>query len=115
MAEEEKTTNVLDDLDDLLAEVADAHLPGYQGSNIKPRKNEDSGIQQADDMAGLTAAQKKRRKKKNKKKEQRAMEENAAVGASSRNQAREMTHEELLAESKRRQMTPLREKLGASL
>ena len=45
MAEEEKRTNVHDDLDDLLAEVADAHLPGYQGSNIKPRKNEDSGIQ----------------------------------------------------------------------
>ena len=29
MAEEEKRTNVMDDLDDLLAEVADAHLPGY--------------------------------------------------------------------------------------
>ena len=104
MAEEEKRTNVHDDLDDLLAEVADAHLPGYQGSNIKPRKNEDSGIQQ-DDMAGLTAAQKKRRKKKNKKKEQRATGEDAPqvpVGASSRNRAREMTHEELVAESRRR-------------
>ena len=56
-------------------------------------------------MAGLTAAQKKRRKKKNKKKEQRATEEEAAqvpAGASSRNRAMEMTHEELVAESRRR-------------
>ena len=56
-------------------------------------------------MAGLTAAQKKRRKKKNKKKEQRATEEDASqvqVDASSRSRAREMTHEELVAESKRR-------------
>lgn len=56
-------------------------------------------------MAGLTAAQKKRRKKKNKKKEQRATGEDAPqvpVGASSRNRAREMTHEELVAESRRR-------------
>ena len=73
---------------------------------------------QQEDMAGLTAAQKKRRKKRNKKKEQRAMEANAAqaaAGASTVNKAYEMTHEELLAESKRRKMTPLREKLGASL
>ena len=39
-----------------IAEVADAHLPGYKGAGA----NEAA----ADDMAGLTAAQKKRRKKK---------------------------------------------------
>lgn len=61
MAEEMKTSNVHDDLDDLLAEVADAHLPGYTGQ-----------AEAQDDTAGMTAAQKKRRKKKNKKKEKMA-------------------------------------------
>ena len=62
MAEEyQRSNNVFDDLDDLLNEVADAHLPGYQGH--KP-------TQVLDDTDGLTAAQKKRRKRKNKKKQQ---------------------------------------------
>ena len=58
MAEEQRQTNVHDDLDDLFKEVAGADLPGYQ---------------QADEMAGMTAAQKKRRMKKNKKKEMKQM------------------------------------------
>ena len=45
MAEEMKTSNVHDDLDDLLAEVADAHLPGYSGQ-----------AEEQDDTAGMTAA-----------------------------------------------------------
>ena len=62
MTEESKTqTNVHDDLDDLLEEVAGAHLPGYTGAAAEDEKDGD------DDMAGLTATQKKRRKKKNKK------------------------------------------------
>ena len=53
--EDQRQTNVHDDLDDLLKEVAGADLPGYKGTDA------------ADEMAGLTAAQKKRRKKRNKK------------------------------------------------
>ena len=60
-----KTSNVHDDLEDLLAEVADAHLPGYTGQA-------EADVNDNDDTAGLTAAQKKRRKKKNKKKEKMA-------------------------------------------
>lgn len=55
-----------DDLEDLLAEVADAHLPGYKGA---ANGNTKAGGADNDTTAGLTAAQKKRRKKKNKKKE----------------------------------------------
>ena len=98
MVEYQAPSNVHDDLDDLLAEVADAHLPGYQ---------EASGTQPAnDEMAGMTAAQKKRRKKKNKKKEMKA---------AGHLKGRVLSQEEQMAESKRQFMTPLREKLGASL
>ena len=61
MAEEQFQSNIHDDLDDLLKEVADAHLPGY--SKACPP------LQAQDTDQLLTAAQKKRRKKKNKKKE----------------------------------------------
>ncbi len=47
MTEESKTTNVHDDLDDLLETVANAHLPGYKGDT--PAQTEE------DEMAGLTA------------------------------------------------------------
>ena len=66
MVEDPKQTNVHEDLEDLLAEVADAHLPGYSGSTAQPGA-------QNDDTAGLTAAQKKRRKKNKKKKELKQM------------------------------------------
>ena len=105
MAEEARETrNVHDDLDDLLAEVADAHLPGYSGASARV------DTEPADEMAGLTAAQKKRRKKKIKKKEKIAEAKAAAAGL-----AQEKTNEEMLAESKKRHMTPLKDKLGASL
>ena len=109
MAEEvKKSTNVHDDLDDLLKEVADAHLPGYVGEN--ERVDTETGAAEEDETAGMTAAQRKRRKKKNKKKEKIAEAKAAAA-----NEASAKTNEQLLAESKKRHMTPLREKLGASL
>ena len=66
MVEHQRQTNVHDDLEDLLKEVAGADLPGYVGAAA------------AEDMAGLSTAQKKRRKKKNKKKQ---MMEAAAADA----------------------------------
>ena len=63
--ESKKHTNVHEDLEDLLEEVAGAHLPGYTGAPTDDKDREE------DEMAGLTATQKKRRKKKNKKKEQK--------------------------------------------
>ena len=93
MTEESKTqTNVHDDLDDLLEEVAGAHLPGYTGAAAEDEKDGD------DDMAGLTATQKKRRKKKNKKKEKLMQEAAATAGRPS---GRSMTREERMIESKR--------------
>lgn len=68
---EERHTNVHEDLEDLLAEVAGADLPGYKG------------VAEVDEMEGLTAAQKKRRKKKNKKKEMKLLMEAAQHAASS--------------------------------
>ena len=44
MVEDQRPTNVHDDLEDLLKEVAGADLPGYQGAAA------------AEEMAGLSAA-----------------------------------------------------------
>ena len=97
-----------EDLDDLLAEVADAHLPGYSGASGQANQGA-----AGEDTAGLTAAQKKRRKKKNKKKEKQ--QEAAAAAYMSAPANRVMSHEEMVAESKRQCISPLRDKIGASL
>ena len=52
MAEESKTTNVHDDLEDLLREVADAHLPGYSGAPDQAKQ----AAEQNGNEEGLTAA-----------------------------------------------------------